>query len=102
MRPVEFVKESMDLFCIICGPILVSRIGDETYFYWTTKGSQAAVNRPYKGCWFILTAGWWSWKLISSKECVTTHLPNELAPKMDVDKSCARYCSTGGASDLYV
>ena len=25
----------------------------------------------------------WSWKLKYAKECVTTHLPNGLAPKMD-------------------
>jgi hypothetical protein len=30
-----------------------------------------------------LTAGRWSWKSKSAKECVTTHLPNELALKMD-------------------
>ena len=29
------------------------------------------------------TAGRWSWKSKSAKECVTTHLPNQLAPKMD-------------------
>ena len=29
------------------------------------------------------TAGRWSWKLKSAKECVTTHLPNQLALKMD-------------------
>jgi len=29
------------------------------------------------------TAGQWPWKSESAKECVTTHLPNELAPKMD-------------------
>ena len=27
------------------------------------------------------TAGRWSWKSKSAKECVTTHLPNQLAPK---------------------
>ena len=31
----------------------------------------------------IKTAGRWSWKSKSAKECVTTHLPNQLAPKMD-------------------
>jgi hypothetical protein len=36
-----------------------------------------------KGCWFIKTAGRWPWKSESAKECVTTHLPNGLAPKMD-------------------
>jgi len=29
------------------------------------------------------TAGRWPWKSESAKECVTTHPPNELAPKMD-------------------
>ena len=29
------------------------------------------------------TAGRWPWKSVSAKECVTTHLPNELALKMD-------------------
>ncbi len=29
------------------------------------------------------TAGLWSWKSKPAKECVTTHLPNELALKMD-------------------
>jgi hypothetical protein len=29
------------------------------------------------------TAGRWSWKSKSAKECVTTHLPNQLALKMD-------------------
>jgi hypothetical protein len=39
--------------------------------------------RNYKGCWFIKTAGRWPWKSEPAKECVTTHLPNELAPKID-------------------
>ncbi|CAN7100368.1 unnamed protein product [Brassica rapa subsp. narinosa] len=41
------------------------------------------VNGYDKGCWSIKTAGRWTWKLKSAKECVTTHLPNQLAPKMD-------------------
>ncbi len=28
-------------------------------------------------------AGRWPWKLESSKECVTTHLPMHFTPKMD-------------------
>jgi len=39
--------------------------------------------RSHKRCWFIKTAGRWPWKLETAKECVTTHLPNELALKMD-------------------
>jgi len=41
-----------------------------------------------KGCWFIVTAGRWSWKSKPAKECVTTHQPNELAPKTDGAKAC--------------
>ena len=36
-----------------------------------------------KRCCQLKTAGRWSWKSKSAKECVTTHLPNELALKMD-------------------
>ena len=36
-----------------------------------------------KGRWSIQTAGRWSWKSKPAKECVTTHLPNGPAPKMD-------------------
>jgi len=31
----------------------------------------------------LKTAGRWPWKSESAKECVTTHLPKQLAPKMD-------------------
>ena len=44
--------------------------------------SQAGGLLGFKGCWFILT-GRWPWKSKPAKECVTTHLPNGLAPKMD-------------------
>ncbi len=47
--------------------------------------------RYHKRCWLIQTAGQWPWKSESAKECVTTHLPNQLALKMD----------GAGASDLY-
>ncbi|KAI3662644.1 hypothetical protein L6452_47052 [Arctium lappa] len=47
-------------------------------------GAKLRANlEPTKGCWSIKTAGRWSWKSKSAKECVTTHLPNQLAPKMD-------------------
>jgi hypothetical protein len=42
-----------------------------------------------------LTAGRWSWKLKSAKECVTTHLPNGLAPKMDGAEAGDRYQTAG-------
>ena len=37
------------------------------------------------------TAGRWPWKSESAKECVTTHLPNELAPKIDGAPASDRY-----------
>jgi hypothetical protein len=42
----------------------------------------------HKGCWSIKTAGWWSWKSKSAKECVTTHLSNQLALEMDGAEAC--------------
>ncbi|KAL1444565.1 hypothetical protein MTO96_045491 [Rhipicephalus appendiculatus] len=39
--------------------------------------------RTHEGCWLLKTAGRWPWKSESAKECVTTHLPKQLAPKMD-------------------
>ncbi|KAI4839932.1 hypothetical protein MKS88_001284 [Plasmodium brasilianum] len=48
-------------------------------------------------CWFIMTVGRWSWKSKSAKECVTTHLPNELALKMDGAKADYRYQAIKGS-----
>ena len=42
-----------------------------------------SLIRSHKRCWWIQTAGRWSWKSKSAKECVTTHLPNPVALKMD-------------------
>ena len=53
-----------------------------------------AYYRPHKRCWFILTAGRWPWKLEPAKECVTTHLPNEPALKMDGAEACFLYTYT--------
>jgi len=47
------------------------------------KRQSTRSPRTHKRCWIILTAGRWPWKLESAKECVTTHLPNDLALKMD-------------------
>jgi len=40
-------------------------------------------TRTHKGRRFIQTAGRWPRKSVPAKKCVTTYLPNELAPKMD-------------------
>jgi hypothetical protein len=55
------------------------------------KVPNMTLMRYHKRCWLILTAGRWPWKLESAKECVTTHLPNQPALKMD----------GAGATDLY-
>jgi hypothetical protein len=47
------------------------------------KVPKYALIRYHKECQFIKTAGRWPWKSESSNECVTTHLPNGLASKMD-------------------
>ena len=47
------------------------------------------IYNNHKRCQFIETAGRWSWKLKTDRECVPTHLPNELILKMD----CVRIIS---------
>ena len=64
--------------CISINPYTYTHI--HIYIYIQVNCS---LIRHHKGRRFILTAGRWSWKLKSAKECVTTHLPNGLAPKMD-------------------
>lgn len=39
--------------------------------------------RSHKRCDPLKTARMWPWKLESSKECVTTHLPKRVALKME-------------------
>ena len=41
------------------------------------------LMRSHERCWLLLTAGRWPWKSEFAKECVTTHLPKQLALKMD-------------------
>ena len=48
----------------------------------------------------IWTAGRWSWKLKFAKECVTTHLPNQSAPKMDGAQASSRYSTVGAVTAL--
>ena len=39
--------------------------------------------RSHERCKLLKTARMWPWKSESSKECVTTHLPKQLALKME-------------------
>ena len=64
------------------------------------KVLKCPLMRYQKRCWFILTAGRWSWKSKSAKECVTTHLPNELALKMDGAEAGYRYQAIGASVKL--
>lgn len=41
------------------------------------------------------TAGRWTWKSSSAKDCVITHLPNKGAPKMDGAKASVLHCAFG-------
>lgn len=47
------------------------------------KESLATLMRSHKRCDPLKTARMWPWKLESSKECVTTHLPKRVALKME-------------------
>ena len=55
------------------------------------KVPKYSLIRHHKRCWFILTAGRWSWKSKPAKKCVTTYLPNEPALKMDGAAAGHRY-----------
>jgi len=46
--------------------------------------------------WLLKTAGRWPWKLESAKECVTTHLPKQLALKMDGAVTSCLYSAVNG------
>ena len=62
----------------------------------------ARSPRSHKRCWFILTAGRWPWKSEPAKECVTTHLPNELALKMDGAEASDLYSATNVKCEDFV
>jgi hypothetical protein len=49
----------------------------------------------------LKTAGRWPWKSESAKECVTTHLPKQLALKMDGAKAPHLYPTTCGRADPF-
>ena len=67
----------------LSGPFLVSRTGDAGWTERWVKVPKSTLMRSQERCWLIQTAGRWPWKSESAKECVTTHLPNQLALKMD-------------------
>lgn len=46
--------------------------------------------------WLLKTAGRWPWKSESAKECVTTHLPKQLALKMDGAEASRLYSAVSG------
>ena len=75
------------------GPFLVSRTGAVG---WTKRGVKVPkwkLIRSHERCWLLKTAGRWPWKSESAKECVTTHLPKQLALKMDGAKASHLYPS---------
>ena len=56
---------------------------------------KCALIRSHERCWLLKTAGRWPWKSESAKECVTTHLPKQLALKMDGAKARHLYSTVG-------
>ena len=75
--------ERLPRITMLSGPFLVSRTGDVGCSRRCVKAPNVRSFRYHKRCWTMKTAGRWSWKLKPAKECVTTHLPNCLALKMD-------------------
>ncbi|KAI3480916.1 hypothetical protein L1887_56922 [Cichorium endivia] len=56
---------------------------------WDPKDGELCLARTKSGETLMETAGRWPWKSESAKECVTTHLPKQLALKMDgAEASC--------------
>jgi hypothetical protein len=49
----------------------------------------------------LKTAGRWPWKSESAKECVTTHLPKQLALKMDGAKAPHSYPTVAAEQTLF-
>ena len=75
----------------LVGHVLVSRTGDAGWTEREVKVPEYTLIRDHERCESIQTAGRWPWKLESAKECVTTHLPNGLALKMDGAQACYSY-----------
>ena len=61
-----------------------------------------ALIRSHERCWLLKTAGRWPWKSEPAKECVTTHLPKQLALKMDGAKAPHLYSTVGAELALEV
>ena len=61
---------------------------------------KCALIRSHERCWLLKTAGRWPWKSESAKECVTTHLPKQLALKMDGAQASSRYSTVGAVTAL--
>lgn len=85
---IPFISSIIILFC---GPLLVSRTGDAGWTEYQVKEPNFRVIGSHKGCEFIMTAGRWTWRSLAAQKCVTTYLPNELAPKMDGAKPWVLY-----------
>ena len=75
----------------LSGPLWVSWIGNEGCTLRLAKAPKYELIGYHKWRWSIQTAGRWPWKSETAKECVTTHLPNGLAPKMDGVEADNRY-----------
>jgi len=74
-----------------CGPLLVSSTGDAGWSESMISGPDTLlIHRSQKGCCLLEIAGRWPRRLESAQECVITHLPKRVSPKMDDAKACAK------------
>jgi len=69
----------------ICGHFLVSRICDAGCSERCFKCAKfhTLIIRYHKKCCCIKTSRQWPWKSESAKECVTTHVTNAIALKIN-------------------
>ncbi len=57
------------------------------------------ISDPTKRSWLLKTAGRWPWRSESAQECVTTHLPKQLALKMGGAIASCLYRTVGRQSE---
>jgi len=78
------------------GPFLVSRTGAVGWTKRRVKAPNSTLMGHHERRWLLKTAGRWPWKSESAKECVTTHLPKQLALKMDGAEASSLYSAVSG------
>lgn len=89
---VVLLNQSIE-YWVKSGRFLVSRMRDAGWSDRSVKVTESPFIRSQKRSEWIMTVGRWPWKSGSAKDCVTTHLPNSFARKMDVAETGYLYWS---------